>query len=48
MNSDSEPQPIEDPDFGTGMEYESGDRDRDLSKAEKIRSEWEKGRKAEN
>ncbi len=47
MNSDSEPQPIEDPDFGTGMEYESGDRDRDLSKADKIRSQWEKTRKPE-
>ena len=47
MNSDSEPQPIADPDFGAGMEYESGDRDRDFAEAERIRKEWEANRKPE-
>ena len=40
MRSDIEPQPKEDPDFGTGMEYEEGDFNRDFSEADKIREEW--------
>lgn len=45
MRSDSEPQPKQDPDFGPGMEYESGDRNRDFSEADKIRQQWTEGRK---
>lgn len=44
MRSDSEPQPKEDPDFGPGLEYESGDFNRDFSEADKIREEWKQNK----
>lgn len=47
MGSDSEPQPKQDPDFGPGMEYEEGDRNRDERTADKIREEWQRSRKSE-
>ena len=42
MRSDVEPQPKEDPDFGPGLEYESGDLGRDFSEADRIRENWKK------
>lgn len=42
MSSDSELQPKQDPDFGPGMEYESGDRQDEEQTAEKIRKQWQK------
>ncbi|HET6935679.1 MAG TPA: hypothetical protein VFI72_12625 [Candidatus Angelobacter sp.] len=47
MGSDSEPQPKQDPDFGPGMEYEEGDRNRDDTTAEKIRERWQESRKSD-
>ena len=40
MRSDLKPQPKEDPDFGAGMEYESGDMNPDFTEADKIREHW--------
>jgi hypothetical protein len=42
MRSDLDPRPKEDPDFGPGMEYESGDLNPDFSEADKIREQWKK------
>lgn len=42
MRSDLIPQPKEDPDFGPGMEYESGDLNSDFTEANKIREHWKK------
>ena len=46
MRSDLEPQPKEDPDFGPGMEYESGDRNPDFTEADQIRKHWKKSGKS--
>jgi hypothetical protein len=48
MGSDSAPQPKYDPDFGPGMEYESGERNNKADEAEKIREEWKKSEKEKN
>lgn len=48
MNSDAEPQPTRDPDFGPGLEYESGDRNRDFSEADKIREQWRQREQTDN
>jgi hypothetical protein len=42
MRSDLEPQPKNDPDFGPGLEYESGDFNPDFSEADQIRERWKK------
>jgi hypothetical protein len=42
MRSDLEPQPHNDPDFGPGLEYESGDFNADSTEADKIRQRWKK------
>jgi hypothetical protein len=45
MRSDLKPQPYQDPDFGPGMEYESGDLNQNSSEADEIRKRWkESGR----
>ena len=46
MRSDLKPQPKEDPDFGPGMEYESGDLNPDFTEADKIRERWKKAGKS--
>jgi hypothetical protein len=45
MGSDSAPQPKYDPDFGPGMEYESGERNNKADEAEKIREKWKESEK---
>ena len=47
MRSDLKPQPKEDPDFGPGMEYESGDLNSDFREADEIRKQWKKRSKSQ-
>ncbi|MCU1297719.1 MAG: hypothetical protein JWO91_1997 [Acidobacteriaceae bacterium] len=42
MRSDLTPQPKEDPDFGAGMAYESGDLNPDFTEADQLREHWKK------